>query len=273
MSRWFRFYDDAVNDPKLLRLSDPMFRAWVTLLCLASKHDGVLPETADIALMLRMKATKVAEWLAVLTAGGLFDNNNGIFIPHNWNARQYKSDVSTERVKRFRKQERNVSETVSETPPDTEQRQITETDSETEKKDIPLRGDDWPEDFGDLFWKAYPRKTEKLSAMKRLSNVRKLGIVTFTDLMAGVSRYAAAVSHNDPQFTKHPTTWLNAGCWADEIQPGGSNGARNFDQKRGSSSASFFAGVAGLAADLAGNGQPSRDEPEEIPVGRFNIEH
>lgn len=145
-------------------------------------------------------------------------------------------------------------------------------EEETIKIDPPLRVvDDWPDDFGDVFWQAYPRKTEKLSAMKRLSGLRKSGIVTFKDLMAGVSRYAAVVSRNDPQFTKHPTTWLNAGCWADEIQPGATNGTRNFDQKRGSASASFFAGIANLAADISGHDQPSGDEPSEIPLGRFNI--
>jgi hypothetical protein len=125
MSRWFRFYDDAVNDPKLLRLSDSMFRAWVTLLCLASKHDGSLPKTADIALVLRMKAAKVAEWLTVLTAGGLLDcNADGTFTPHNWNARQFKSDVSNERVKRYRERKCNVTSGVTVTPPETDTEQI-----------------------------------------------------------------------------------------------------------------------------------------------------
>jgi hypothetical protein len=42
--------------------------------------------------------------------------------PHNWDKRQYKSDVSTERVKRFRNGKRNVSETPPETEADTENR-------------------------------------------------------------------------------------------------------------------------------------------------------
>ena len=39
MSRWFRFYDDAINDPKVLKLSDRMHRVWIGLLCIASKND------------------------------------------------------------------------------------------------------------------------------------------------------------------------------------------------------------------------------------------
>lgn len=76
--------------------------------------------------------------------------------------------------------------------------------------------DDWPENFGDLFWEAYPRKTEKLSAMKKLATVRKSGIVTFADLLVGVQRYAASVRQTEMQFVKHPAAWLNAGRWSDE---------------------------------------------------------
>lgn len=271
--RWFRFYDDAINDPKILRLSDANFRAWVTLLCLASKNDGVLPSTNDIALVLRMKPAKVAEWLATLTAAGLVDNDNGLFCPHNWNVRQFKSDVSNERVKRHRERRRNgecnVTETAPVTPPETEQKQSTDTEQKERSRAV-APSDDWPSDFGDQFWQAYPRKTEKLAAMKKLAAIRKTGVVTFVDLMAGVRRYAALKT--EPQYTKHPTTWLNAGCWADETQPGATNGHGNHGaQQRRSANADFFAGIASVAADIAGDGETSRPANEEIPLGRFNI--
>lgn len=127
MTRWFRFYDDAMNDPKLLRLSDEHYRAWSVLLCVASKNGGSLPPVDDIALTLRLKAAKIALWITVLVKGGLIDNVDGVFSPHNWASRQFKSDGSTERVKRFREQDkakkRNVSETLHETGPEAEQSQ------------------------------------------------------------------------------------------------------------------------------------------------------
>jgi hypothetical protein len=129
MTQWWRFYSDAIFDPKLLRLSDAMFRAWTTLLCLAAKNDGVLPTAQDIALTLRMKPAKVAEWITTLVAAGLIDRTEAGFEPHNWSGRQYKSDVSTDRVKRFRNAQRNAAPTVSETPP--------ETETETEKNSEP----------------------------------------------------------------------------------------------------------------------------------------
>lgn len=277
MSRWFRFYDDAINDPKILRLSDAMFRAWVTLLCLASKGDGTLPKTSDIALVLRMKITKVADWLTELTVAGLLDNDEGVFRPHNWNARQYKSDVTDPtaalRQKAYRDRNKNrdehrndtVTVTGTRTEAETDNRNRSEKDSRAEALD-----DDWPKDFGDQFWQAYPRKTEKLAAMKKLAVVRKSKIVTFADLMAGVCRYAA--SNPEPQFTKHPTTWLNAGCWADETQIGANNGNGTRPQNRRPAGADFLAGMRSVAEDIVGDREAPGRAGEDIPLGRLNID-
>ena len=119
--RWFRFYDDALNEPKVLRLTDAQHRGWVGLLCVASKHGGTLPSVDDIAILLRTKPEKVAALIAGLVKAGLLDKTETGYEPHNWSRRQFKSDVSTERVKRYREQQRNVSGDVSETPPETEQ--------------------------------------------------------------------------------------------------------------------------------------------------------
>lgn len=122
MSRWFRFYDDALNEPKLLKLSDALFRAWVGLLCIASKNAGRLPADDDCALMLRMKPERIAAVFSSLVSAGLIDNDEIGRFPHNWSTRQFRSDVSNERVGRYRERQRNV------TPPVT--RNVTVTPSE-----------------------------------------------------------------------------------------------------------------------------------------------
>jgi hypothetical protein len=128
-NRWFRFYHDAINDPKVLSLPEAMRWSWVAVLCAASKNDGKLPEIQHLALMLRVSKQRAASILAALRNAGLVDKTETGFVPHNWDARQYKSDVSTERVKRFRKQERNVSSAVSETAPESD----TETESDLDR--------------------------------------------------------------------------------------------------------------------------------------------
>jgi hypothetical protein len=132
MSLWFRMYSDVINDPKVLRLSDAMFRAWVTLLAIAAKNEGVLPPADDISLMLRLKPSKVAEWITILVKAELIDRSETGFAPHNWSTRQYKSDVSTERVKRFREAKRNVSSAVTETAPEQKQSRAEQIDDADE---------------------------------------------------------------------------------------------------------------------------------------------
>jgi hypothetical protein len=54
----------------------------------------------------------------MLVSAGLLDVTSVGLEPHNWRSRQYKSDVSTARVKQYRERHRNVSPNVTETPPE-----------------------------------------------------------------------------------------------------------------------------------------------------------
>ena len=100
---WFRMYGDVINDPKVMRLPEAMRWHWVSVLCVASKNDGMLPSATDLAFQLRTTAQRVAAIVAELVAAGLVDKlEGGGFKPHNWDGRQYKSDNSTGRVQRYR---------------------------------------------------------------------------------------------------------------------------------------------------------------------------
>jgi hypothetical protein len=120
MTRWFRVYDDLVDDPKVQRLNPSLFKALINLWCLASANDGVFPSIDLIAFKLRMRPEKALRVLDQLRAAGLVDDDEKGARPHNWDQRQYRSDVSTARVKRFRERRGNVSTAFSETAPETE---------------------------------------------------------------------------------------------------------------------------------------------------------
>lgn len=226
MSRWFRFYDDSLNEPKALKLSDKTFRIWIGILCIASKNDGSLPSFEDMAIMLRVKPDKLQPELEKLIEAELIDHDDNGLRPHNWDHRQYKTDVTdptnAERQQRFRNSKRNGAVTVDKTA---DKRPETEADTEnrTEQKESSLRSvDDWPSDFREAFWKLYPRKVGKQGAINELERVRKRGI-PWQKLSDAVAAYAATA---DPQFTKHPKTWLSQGCWDDEPdtrKPNGKN--------------------------------------------------
>jgi hypothetical protein len=68
------------------------------------------------------------------------------------------------------------------------------------------------------WWAAYPRKVDKRKALAAYRRARKRG-VSIDDLARGVNRYAAERRGQDPQYTKHPTTWLNADAHANEATP------------------------------------------------------
>ena len=139
MTRWFRVYVDLVDDPKVQRLDPALFKALINLWCLASANDGALPPIDEIAFKLRMKREKAQRVLTELRAAGLIDDDERGARPHNWDERQFTSDGSTPRVKRFRERRRNVSPAVSETGPESE------TEAEAERK-TPSQGSMNPTD-------------------------------------------------------------------------------------------------------------------------------
>jgi hypothetical protein len=66
------------------------------------------------------------------------------------------------------------------------------------------------------FWRAYPRKVERKRAWKifsRLSVREQEAAVSAANEMAAVWNHAPQDRHH---LIKHPSTWLNAGCWNDD---------------------------------------------------------
>lgn len=129
MTRWFRCYDDLVDDPKVQQLPAETFKGLINLWCLASKNDGALPPIANIAFKLRVKPEKVSKLLGALRLAGLLEDEAGVTRPHNWNARQYKSDVtdptapSRQKAYRDRIKNRNATVTATDTRAEAEAEQ------------------------------------------------------------------------------------------------------------------------------------------------------
>src|SRR5262245_56079613 len=84
-SRWWRAYDEALQDPKLQGLSDECFRFWFNLCCVCSKNGGNLPTVKIMSFEFRMQERKVVRLLAELREAGLIDEDKQGIRPHNWN--------------------------------------------------------------------------------------------------------------------------------------------------------------------------------------------
>lgn len=137
MSRWFRLYEDLVDDPKVQRLPLDHFRALINLWCLASRNGGCLPPVGDIAFSLRLPEKQASATIAALRLAGFIDDDETGSRPHNWRSRQFKSDVSNDRVRRHRQRQRNVTSSVSGTPPEAE----TEAETEAAQQFVEGRAD------------------------------------------------------------------------------------------------------------------------------------
>ena len=77
----------------------------------------------------------------------------------------------------------------------------------------------YTDDF-ENFWRTYPRRIEKKSAFKAWKTALKSG-ATADEITAGAARYAKYRAGEPERFTKHPSTWLNRGCWEEEYSTAG----------------------------------------------------
>ena len=68
------------------------------------------------------------------------------------------------------------------------------------------------------FYATYPRKVGHKAAEKAWLKALKDGADPEA-VLAGAERYRRERDGQDPQYTKHPATWLNQGCWEDDPAP------------------------------------------------------
>lgn len=113
-SRWIRLYTEALDDPKIGRLTDAQFRGWVQFMMLAGRNPaGQLPaDVSEIAYTLRKSEADIFDLIDTFLARELLDvvGKSGtlpIYSPHNWHKRQFKSDdTSAERSRSTRERQK-----------------------------------------------------------------------------------------------------------------------------------------------------------------------
>jgi hypothetical protein len=114
--RWLRLWHDALDDPKVQGLPCDDFRGWINCMIAASRNDprGQLPPLAELTFCLRLTLEQIEGLCARLQHRGLLDRlADGTFVIHNWAERQFESDNSTERWRKWREKQpcTNVPET------------------------------------------------------------------------------------------------------------------------------------------------------------------
>jgi hypothetical protein len=115
--KWFRLYNEIIDDPKVAKLTDGEFRLFIYLMCVASESEkmGKIDMNVDqLAWRLRKKRKKIEQTVSKLTHLGILEVAGDVLIFVNWQKRQRPSDSSTERVQRHRKRKSNGDVTLQE---------------------------------------------------------------------------------------------------------------------------------------------------------------
>lgn len=196
---WIKLHRGLLDDYAYAQL--PLAsRALAPLLwLLASEYaDGkITASLQEMAFRLHVSVDDLTEALKPLVDVGLFIDDSGLLAPRKQQTRleeETETQVKTEEELSALRAACDVSHAIS---------------------------DDWPKDFREQFWEAYPRKVGRKAAFSKLKTIRASGEVTFAKLIAAVRTIRAG----EPRFIPHPTTWLNRGGWDDEPTVGGFNGS------------------------------------------------
>lgn len=173
----------------------------------------------DLAWIARKLRASEAEMEALQSVIAEFCVNTGNWVSQKrlkmeWDYVFNKSKKNSEAAKSRWNKEKEICERNAPTP----------TPTPTKKeRGKPLSQE---HDGFDEFWSAAPRKTGKDDAIRAYAKARRN--VDARTLIEAMGRYAEERRGQDPQYTKHPATWLNKGCWKDEPQtltviPGGNH--------------------------------------------------
>ncbi len=184
---WIKLHRGLLHDYAFSRLPVASRALAPMLWLLASEYeDGIITgDFEEAAYKLHMSKNEFCEAINPLIEGGFFTLDS-------------------------------VSLAARKQPASPEKRDIEKTE---EEKNTSLRfgPEDWPADYREVFWAEYPKRVGRLGAMKALDAARKK-FVPWVRLIGAVRAYAGTA---DPKFTKDPQTWLNKGCWDDELPKSG----------------------------------------------------
>lgn len=112
MARWFKYFDSALDDPRIQKLEPPIFKIWVNLLCLASRSGGVLPPDEQAAFALRLTDEEYDTAVLNLIRAEMLVARDGKLSPRDWDSRQFTDRTNAERQRRYRNARNAVTKSL-----------------------------------------------------------------------------------------------------------------------------------------------------------------
>lgn len=196
---WFRLYSRMVDDEKLRLLAFEDRWHFVALCCL--KSSGLLDEpdsdlrNRKIAVKLGVQVRELEEIARRLKEVDLVDEN---LSPIAWDELQYRSDNSTDRVKKFREKQRcnkvkrfsNVAVTAQDTDTDTDT-EIEEPKGSSASGDAPPTVDEVVEAWNQTAAKLGLSQIRKLTDVRRKkvqAQLRRFNLTEWQSVFAKISQ-------------------------------------------------------------------------------------
>jgi DnaD/phage-associated family protein len=113
---WLKLWIEIIDDPKVIRMPDWLFRRFILMLANAKEYDrdGLLPPVDDIALRIRLTDKSVAEALSALSQIGVTRETADGWMFVNFAKRQKREDsTNAERQRRHREKISNAKSNAS----------------------------------------------------------------------------------------------------------------------------------------------------------------
>ena len=246
--KWIKIVTDIFDDEKILLIeqlpdADSVIVIWFKLLCLAGKQNnsgvfmvGSLPCTDEmLAAIFRRPLNTVKLALSTFEKLDMIEVvNNCITIPkwgkyQNLEGLESRREYMREYMKEYRNKQKMLSDGREEdvniydvNGVNTDKHLVSTVDKnrldknrEDKNKNTECASDT---DFFDEFWKAYPRKVSKQSALKAWKGAKadKLAEQIIADVQR---RCETEWKGQEMQYIPFPTTYLHQRRWEDETAP------------------------------------------------------
>lgn len=196
---WFRLYNEIIDDKKIRLLAFEDRWHFVALLCMKNSGDldrkkSLLDQIVSVGL--GVHGADLVSIKKRLTEVGLIDSN---WQPLAWNVRQFKSDASTERVKKHREKKKAQLGNTNETgmkrfrnAPETEAEEETEKEQEEKRSATPpeLLLPEW---LNRSLWREWV-KTRQTGKTRLTAHAKKLALAKLEEICPGGAGHEAVIN-------------------------------------------------------------------------------
>lgn len=247
---FFFYCGDWLKDPALRRCSPAARGVWIDMLCLMFECEdrgvlsagGVPWSDEEVAAAVSGDTTANLACIRELIAKGVADRNSSGAIF----SRRLIRDEKIRTGNRDRKREERLSQ---DSPIDVTHDVTALLEREKEAVGIEVGFDS--------FWKIYPKRVGKISALRawrKIPGVKEHAL----EILDGVEKWKLSQQWQDQQFIPYPATFLNDRRWEAEVPANGNTASKT--QQRSSTNATVIQRVRDAVGGGAGRALPPRTQ-------------